>query len=47
MKFNCGMSKEEKLEAKKLKHEVWHQWFAWQFVRVGETIADGLKKRNL
>ena len=31
MKFNCGPSLTERLEAR----EQWHRWFAWRPVRVG------------
>lgn len=31
MKFNCGLSAEEKWEYKKK----WHPWFAWYPVRIG------------
>jgi hypothetical protein len=30
MKFNCGLTWQEKLEAR----EQWHRWFAWRPVRV-------------
>ena len=33
MKFNCGPTWREKIDAK----EVWHDWFAWHPVRLGTT----------
>jgi hypothetical protein len=35
MKFDCGLTKEEKQELDICRYSNWHEWFAWFPVQVG------------
>ena len=35
MKFNCGLSADEKRQQEIERSENWHRWFAWKPIRVG------------
>lgn len=39
MQFKCFLDKDIREKNEKMQREIWHSWFAWRPVRVGDTRA--------